>query len=87
MCAVAIASVLIGVIYFDFISAKIYEDSTDHLSEIYGQVNSAFGMFVERNWGLLVGWGDHLDLTSGDEAKAAAVIVAEELAAIIRDGK
>ena len=62
ICIAGIAAVLIGVIYFDFISQRIYEDSTDHLSEIYGQVNRAFGAFVEKNWGLLDSWSDYLVL-------------------------
>ncbi len=54
----AIAAIAIGVIYFHFISQRIYKDSTGHLGEIYGQVNRSFGSFVEKNWGLLEGWGD-----------------------------
>ncbi len=55
---IAAAVAVIGIIYYNFISLRIYEDSTDHLQEIYGQVNRSFGAFVERNWGLLGEWGD-----------------------------
>ncbi len=53
ICAVLIAAAVIGVIYYRFISRRIYEDSTGHLEEIYGQVDRSFSAFVERNWGLL----------------------------------
>ncbi len=62
VCAVAAATLIIGNIYFDYISDRIFEDSTGHLSEIYGQVNRAFGAFLERNWKLLEDWGDYLRL-------------------------
>ena len=47
MCAVCAAVAVIGGVYFRFISRSIREDSTLHLREIYGQVNRAFGAFVE----------------------------------------
>ncbi len=67
----AVAVILIGVIYFNFISDRIYEDSTGHLREIYGQVNSSFGAFLERNWGLLDSWSDYLGATGGEGDEAA----------------
>ncbi len=63
MGAVGAAAVLIGAVYFTFISRRIYEDSTGHLQEIYGQVNRSLGAFVDRNWGLLDSWGDFFALT------------------------
>ena len=69
MCVVGVAAVLIGIFYFKFISERIYEDSTLHLKEIYSQVNHSFGAFVERNWGLLDSWGDHLSLADNNENK------------------
>lgn len=70
VCAAAAAAVLIGTAYFDFISQKIYEDSTGHLKEIYGQVNRSFGSFVEKNWGLLESWSDHFSEEDDDETAA-----------------
>ena len=35
--AAVAAAVLIGVVYFNFISKRIYEDSTNHLEELYVQ--------------------------------------------------
>ncbi len=66
VCAVAAAAAVIGVSYYDFISQRIYDDSSAHLYEIYYQVNRSFGSFVERNWGLLEGWSDRF--TDPDEA-------------------
>ncbi len=60
LCAVCIAVVLIGAVYFSFISKHIYEDSTNYLKEIYGQVNRTFGLFAQRNWRLLRGWNEQL---------------------------
>ena len=77
MCAVGVAALAIGLVYFDFISDRIYEDSTDHLEEIYGQVNRAFGAFVERNWGLLEGWGKYL-ARAGEDGEAAEVFIEGE---------
>lgn len=33
--------------------------NSNHLGEIYGQVDRSFGMFVERNWGLLKSWDNN----------------------------
>ena len=67
MCIIGIAAIIIGIIYFNFISQQIYKDSTNYLGEIYGQVNRSFGAFIERNWGLLKGWGNHL--STSEEVK------------------
>ncbi len=48
-CLIGIVALMIGIVYFSFISRRIYEDSTDHLEEIYSQVNRSFGAFVDRN--------------------------------------
>ena len=65
---VAAAIVLIGAFYFRLISDRIFEDSTGHLSEIYGQVNRSFGAFVERNWGLLKSWDSCFALSENADA-------------------
>ncbi len=59
---VAAAAALIGIIYLNFISKRIYEDSTTHLGEIYGQVDRSLMSFSERNWGLLNSWNDYITL-------------------------
>ena len=68
---VGAASVLVGAVCFHYISRRIYEDSTVHLEEIYGQVDRSFGAFVERNWGLLDSCDDFFILA--EEADAAAI--------------
>ncbi len=76
MCLVGLAAVLIGAVYFAFISQKIYEDSTDHLREIYGQVNRSFGLFVERNWGLLNSCDDYFALADKEaDSRAEAEFI------------
>ncbi len=70
MGVVGVAVVLIGVIYFRFISQRIYEDSTGHLEEIYGQVNRSFGLFMERNWGLLNSFDAYFTLAEETDGTA-----------------
>ncbi len=67
VAAVCLAAAVLGFLYDDFISERIYEDSTRHLSEIYSQVNRAFGSFVERNWGMLRSWGESLPQSADPE--------------------
>ncbi len=70
----------IGAGYFHLISQRIYEDSAGHLREIYGQVNRAFGAFVDRNWGLLDGWGEYLSLMeeSGNEEEVSEYLTGKQ---------
>ncbi len=75
---VGAAVILIGIVYFNFISQRIYEDSTDHLEEIYGQVNRSFRSFIDRNWGILNGWGDSFSLTSDEANVRVADLIREE---------
>ncbi len=75
---IGIAAVLIGVVYFEFISRRIYEDSTGHLEEIYGQVNRSFRAFIDRNWGILNGWGDSFSLTPDEDNTEVAELIREE---------
>lgn len=46
--------------YFQYISQRIYDDSTGHLVEVYSQVNHSFSFFLERNWGNLNDWNYYL---------------------------
>ncbi len=75
---VVVAIVWIGIVYFQFISQRIYEDSTSNLREICSQVNRSFSAFVERNWGLLDGWGDYIALVSDVDDNEIADFVDEE---------
>lgn len=78
MCLVVIAVIIIGIVYFNFISQRIYKDSTDHLGEIYGQVNRSFGAFVERNWGLLEGWSDYYTMSKNKKSEVSDFISGEQ---------
>ncbi len=78
LCAVGVIIVLVGVLYFRFITERIYEDSTGHLEEIYGQVNRSFGIFVERNWGLLDSCDDYFALAGETDDSAVAVFIEEK---------
>ena len=76
--AVAVAVVLIGIVYFRFISLRIYEDSTGHLEEIYSQVNRAFGAFLDRNWGLLDSCDEYFTLLSDADDRVVRDFVARK---------
>ena len=78
MCIVGVAVIWIGIVYFDFISEKIYEDSTGHLEEIYGQVNRSFGTFIEKNWGLLDSWSDYFAMVKDGEDNIISDYIAEK---------
>lgn len=75
---VGAAAVIIGAIYFNFVSQKIYDDSTGHLREIYGQVNRSFGAFIERNWGLLKSWDNSLLQTESEADGSISDFIAKE---------
>ncbi len=72
ICAVAVAAAALGVWYYNFISERIFEDSTGHLEEIYIQVNRTFGAFVERNYGLLTNWGQYFARMGDQSVEDAA---------------
>ena len=78
MGIVGVAVIIIGIVYFDFISQRIYEDSTGHLEEIYGQVNRSFGIFVERNWGLLDSCDDYFALAEETDGAAIGDFIADK---------
>lgn len=65
--AAVIAAVIIAVVYFNFISHRIYDDSTKQLKEIYGQVNRTFSSFVQRNWGMLDGCDEYMAAVGSDD--------------------
>lgn len=70
-CLVAV--IVVGIVYNGYMSKKIYEESANHLEEIYSQVNTSFRSLVSRNWNMLDAWGDFLAGTadaSGGELSA-----------------
>ena len=78
LCAVGLAVIFVGVVYFRFISRRIFEDSTGHLEEIYGQVNRSFGDFIDRSWDLLDSSGDYLALAAEENAGAVEEYIADK---------
>ena len=64
--AVVASAVVIGMVYVNFSSKRIYEDSTTHLAEVYSQVQRSFFSFSERNWALLKGWNDYIAIAGSD---------------------
>ena len=78
MGIVGVSAVLIGVIYFNFMSRRIYEDSTGHLEEIYAQVNRSFGDFVERNWALLDNCDEYFALAEEAGVGSITDLIAEK---------
>ncbi len=75
---VSVIVVHIGVAYLHFISRRIYQDSTDHLAEIYSQVNRSFSVFIERNWGILNNWGKYLALPESGDGSFFSELIADE---------
>ncbi len=78
VCAVIIAVILISLVYVQYISRRIFEDSTRSLDEIYSQVNRSFGAFVERNWGLLESWDDAQVFSEAMDGEASAFVAEEQ---------
>ncbi|MCI8464544.1 MAG: response regulator [Lachnospiraceae bacterium] len=66
LCIAGSVITLMGYFYFQYVSRQVYEESTSHLTEIYGQVNHTFAGFLEKNWGNLSDWVHHLQIE--DEA-------------------
>lgn len=66
--AVCAAVALACLAYATFIDAKINEESTNHLTDVYTQVNDKFSTLVSKNWNLLSVWARHIDaLGEGSE--------------------
>ena len=53
---VVLTLVCVCSLYAHFIQEKVYEESADHLKEIYTQVNNTFSMLVSDNWNHLTTW-------------------------------
>lgn len=54
MVIVGIIAIAIGAVYFRYISRHIYEIGTNHLVEVYDQVNISFEVFIQKNLGILL---------------------------------
>ena len=63
----ALLVVLAGNCYLRYISQNIYEDSTKHLMELYGQINRSFNNFLYKNWGDLDDWTHNIQSNPDEE--------------------
>ncbi len=58
ICAVAVA--ITAVLYSIYTSSHIFKESSNHLNELYEQVNASFSKTVENNRGLMYSWRKYL---------------------------
>ena len=54
------------VVFTDFMSHTIYEESTAHLTEIYHQANQTLYNKVSLNWGVMRMWAPYLESAQSD---------------------
>ena len=55
-----VSVVLVIFQYYGFVSKMIFEESAEHLTEIYGQANQSMDTLVARNWSTLAMWRPYL---------------------------
>ncbi len=67
VCAAAAVIMAMAYSYSQYVSRRIYEDSTEHLVEVYGQVTHNFVSYLERNWGNLDDWDHQLRMVSDEK--------------------
>ena len=65
--------------YFKFISAKIHEESCNHLTEIYSQVNRSFHDMVSKNWNVLESWRPFLTETKDPDKISTYILDQQKL--------
>ncbi len=53
--------IAVGNGYINFITQKIYSDSTNQLKEIYSQVNRSFQNLMDQNWNILDSYQEYFD--------------------------
>lgn len=64
--------------YLSFVDQKIYEESTNHLTEVYTQVNDKFSSLVSDNWNLLEGWAYHIASHPASDDETQSFIALEQ---------
>lgn len=64
---VAVLILLSGVYCVNFINESIIEESSNHLEEIYAQINTSFAVLVTNNWNMLDDWKYHIGHASDKE--------------------
>ena len=66
------------VVFTDFMSHTIYEESTAHLTEIYHQANQNLYNKVSLNWGVMRMWTPYLESAQSDADVCAFLAQAKE---------
>ena len=66
------------VVFTDFMSHIIYEESTAHLTEIYHQANQTLYNKVSLNWGVMRMWTPYLESAQSDADACAFLAQAKE---------
>ena len=66
------------VVFTDFMSHIIYEESTAHLTEIYHQANQTLYNKVSFNWGVMRMWAPYLERAQSDADVCAFLAQAKE---------
>ena len=73
MLALGLGVAVAGRAYYDFVAQTIFEESTNHLVEIFHQANQALYNLVSVNWSRMRMWTPYLE-TINDEEKIAAYV-------------
>lgn len=76
--AMAVGIVTAGVRYYDFVNQTIYQESTDHLMEIYHQANQSLHSLVAKNWSSMHMWVPYLENTTDEKAIQAYIEKAKD---------
>ena len=66
IAALAIVVALVVTFYAIFMQNQIFEESSNHLSEIYGQTNAFFQGRVTSHRNLLLSWENYITSTAND---------------------
>ncbi|MDD6805213.1 MAG: ATP-binding protein [Clostridiales bacterium] len=63
----ALGLVKAGLLYSDFVSQTIYDESTGHLVEIFHQANQTLNSLVSVNWSRMRMWAPYLEGTTDEK--------------------
>ena len=65
ICLIAVVGII--VFYSVFTSTHIFNESANHLQEIYNQTNSSFSALVNKNWKVMEGWAPYIEEKTEEE--------------------
>ncbi|MGN0244589.1 MAG: response regulator [Lachnospiraceae bacterium] len=74
----SIGLITVSVNYYNFVSETIYDESSEHLKEIYHQANRSLYNLVARNWNTMHMWVPYLNKTTNEQEIADFVEKAQE---------